>query len=134
MRLGDSSGDCRQSLGWQGYPGQLLAWGSVLVSPFPSLIHRSGYMCNVSAASHLGCHLTWIMIFRKLFLACLSALDRVTKVHMQGSAHDVCSATGGHAITALGFMRVFFAHWAPSKLGAWVLCQPSGCGRHWPLY
>eukprot|EP00983_Pelagomonas_calceolata_P002151 73274-Pelagomonas_calceolata.AAC.1 len=34
----------------------------------------------------------------------------------------------GHVIVALGFMRVFFAHWAPAKLEAWVLCQPSGYG------
>eukprot|EP00983_Pelagomonas_calceolata_P005555 181643-Pelagomonas_calceolata.AAC.1 len=38
--------------------------------------------------------------------------------------------TGGHVIVALGFVCVFFAHWAPAKLAAWVLCQPPGYVRN----
>eukprot|EP00983_Pelagomonas_calceolata_P020734 651537-Pelagomonas_calceolata.AAC.1 len=37
----------------------------------------------------------------------------------------VTCITGGHVIVASGFVCVFFAHWAPAKLVAWVLCQPS---------
>eukprot|EP00983_Pelagomonas_calceolata_P022506 708596-Pelagomonas_calceolata.AAC.1 len=38
----------------------------------------------------------------------------------------VACITGGHVIVALGFVCVFFAHWAPAELAACVLCQPPG--------
>eukprot|EP00983_Pelagomonas_calceolata_P018845 592787-Pelagomonas_calceolata.AAC.1 len=42
----------------------------------------------------------------------------------------VTCITGGLVIVASGFVCVFFAHWAPAKLAAWVLCQPSGSPCH----
>eukprot|EP00983_Pelagomonas_calceolata_P087710 1157015-Pelagomonas_calceolata.AAC.3 len=64
-----------------------------------------------------------------------SVSGRVTGEHMRGKARSmtapvaraVTGITGGHVIIALRFTSVFFfAHWAPTKLTAWVLCQPPG--------
>eukprot|EP00983_Pelagomonas_calceolata_P017845 560084-Pelagomonas_calceolata.AAC.1 len=38
----------------------------------------------------------------------------------------VACITSGHVIVVLGFVRVFFAYWAPTKLATWVFCKPSG--------
>eukprot|EP00983_Pelagomonas_calceolata_P088350 1157184-Pelagomonas_calceolata.AAC.2 len=53
------------------------------------------------------------------------------------AAPVVCAVTGiagGHVIIALKFVSVFFAHWAPAKLAARILRQPSGVPlnvSHW---
>eukprot|EP00983_Pelagomonas_calceolata_P042787 1138653-Pelagomonas_calceolata.AAC.1 len=77
-------------------------------------------------------HMDHYVFFKEIVF---SNFESLTGEQMRGSpsAHQtapvVCAVTGvtgRHVIAALGFISVFSAHWAPTKLAACVLCQPPG--------